>query len=215
MKDGFEVRLDLLGVGADVAACDPVQRLLREVGDAFVHACTHAASSGAGTLILVGRFDLAEFAVVLEPEEPLRFARPVFYAGMLALYETLALLSGDFDAAALYGSMLVEHTERHPVRLWGLWAQCFKGLLAARTGDLDGGLRELRDGLERAGAAVEVCCVACGPGPVQEVVSDAAYSGCEDADTEEDQRDDEFDQGEPSLVVGPGPLPSAGHHFRA
>ena len=64
--------------------------VLREVGDAFVHACTHAASSGAGTLILVGRFDLAEFAVVLEPEEPLRFARPVFYAGMLALYETLA-----------------------------------------------------------------------------------------------------------------------------
>jgi hypothetical protein len=64
--------------------------ILREVGDAFVHACTHAADNGAGTLVLVGRFDLAEFAVVLEPEEPLRFARPVFYAGMLALYETLA-----------------------------------------------------------------------------------------------------------------------------
>lgn len=64
--------------------------VLREVGDAFVHACTHAADSGAGTLVLVGRFDLAEFAVVLEPEEPLRFARPVFYAGMLALHETLA-----------------------------------------------------------------------------------------------------------------------------
>lgn len=64
--------------------------VLREVGDAFAHACSHAADSGAGTLVFVGRFDLAEFAVVLEPEEPLRFARLVFYAGMLALYETLA-----------------------------------------------------------------------------------------------------------------------------
>ncbi len=63
--------------------------VLREAGDAFVHACTHA-DGGAGTLVLVGRFDLAEFAVVLEPEEPLGFARPVFYAGMVALYETLA-----------------------------------------------------------------------------------------------------------------------------
>lgn len=67
--------------------------ILREVGDAFAHACTHAADSGAGTLVLVGRFDLAEFAVVLEPEEPLRLARPVFYAGMLALYETLAAVA--------------------------------------------------------------------------------------------------------------------------
>ena len=30
---------------------------------------------GAGTLVHVGRFDLAEFALVLEPEEPLRAAR--------------------------------------------------------------------------------------------------------------------------------------------
>jgi hypothetical protein len=28
---------------------------LREVGDAFVHACSHAAELGAGTLIVVGR----------------------------------------------------------------------------------------------------------------------------------------------------------------
>lgn len=64
--------------------------ILREAGDAFAHACAHAADGGAGTLVFVGRFDLAEFAVVLEPEEPLRNARPVFYAAMLALYETLA-----------------------------------------------------------------------------------------------------------------------------
>ena len=63
---------------------------LREVGDAFAHARAHAAELGAGTLIHVGRFDLAEFAVVLEPDEPLRTARRAFYAGMAALGEALA-----------------------------------------------------------------------------------------------------------------------------
>ena len=37
---------------------------LREVGDAFVHAVEVAPEEGAGTLVHVGRFDLAEFAVV-------------------------------------------------------------------------------------------------------------------------------------------------------
>ena len=41
---------------------------LREVGDAFAHAVSIAAEQGAGTLVYVGRFDLAEFAVVLEPD---------------------------------------------------------------------------------------------------------------------------------------------------
>ena len=45
--------------------------------------------SGAGTLVYVGRFDLAEFAVVLEPNEPLRTARRAFYAGMVALTDAL------------------------------------------------------------------------------------------------------------------------------
>ena len=63
---------------------------LREVGDAFVHAKANAAELGAGTLVFVGRFDLAEFAVVLEPEEPLRSARCAFYAGMAALIDALA-----------------------------------------------------------------------------------------------------------------------------
>jgi hypothetical protein len=42
---------------------------LRESGDAFAHACGIAPKRGAGTLVCVGRFDLAEFAVVLEPGE--------------------------------------------------------------------------------------------------------------------------------------------------
>jgi biotin-(acetyl-CoA carboxylase) ligase len=63
---------------------------LREVGDAFVHAIAIAGEQGAGTLVYVGRFDLAEFAVVLEPEEPLLKSRRVLYAGMAALADALA-----------------------------------------------------------------------------------------------------------------------------
>ncbi len=64
---------------------------LREVGDAFAHAVNVAAAEGAGTLVHVGRFDLAEFAVVLEPEEPLRTARRALYAGLAALADALAV----------------------------------------------------------------------------------------------------------------------------
>ena len=62
---------------------------LREVGDAFAHAIKIASASGAGTLVYVGRFDLAEFAIVLEPNEPLRTARRAFHAGMVALTNAL------------------------------------------------------------------------------------------------------------------------------
>jgi biotin-(acetyl-CoA carboxylase) ligase len=63
---------------------------LREVGDAFAHAKTIAAADGAGTLVHVGRFDLAEFAVVLEPDEPLWSVRRLFYAGLLALRDAVS-----------------------------------------------------------------------------------------------------------------------------
>ncbi|MBI1202399.1 MAG: hypothetical protein GC182_07800 [Rhodopseudomonas sp.] len=62
---------------------------LREMGDAFAHATSIATDQGAGTLVYVGRFDLAEFAVVLEPEQPLAQARCAFYAGMAALADAL------------------------------------------------------------------------------------------------------------------------------
>lgn len=62
---------------------------LRESGEAFSHAMEIAGKSGAGTLVYVGRFDLAEFAVVLEPTESLHTARRAFYAGMVALTDAL------------------------------------------------------------------------------------------------------------------------------
>jgi hypothetical protein len=64
---------------------------LRESRDAVAHARTIAADGGAGTLVHVGRFDLVEFAVVLEPDEPLATARRTLYAGLVALYRALAM----------------------------------------------------------------------------------------------------------------------------
>ena len=75
----------------ELALPPPYQAVrLREFGDAFAHASMLAPEHGAGTLVYVGRFDLAEFAVVLEPDEPLVRARRVFYAGMGALADAIA-----------------------------------------------------------------------------------------------------------------------------
>ncbi len=63
---------------------------LREAGDAFLHAARIAETAGAGTFVYVGRFDLAEFAVVLEPELSLREARRTIYAGLVAMADALA-----------------------------------------------------------------------------------------------------------------------------
>jgi hypothetical protein len=64
---------------------------LREAGDAFAHACAISGEHGAGTLVWVGRYDLIEFAVVLEPEEPLAEARRAIYAGANALADALSV----------------------------------------------------------------------------------------------------------------------------
>src|SRR5260221_2164897 len=63
---------------------------LREYGDAFAHGCDIAAKAGAGTLIWVRRYDLVEFAVVLEPDEPLASARRALFAGMNAAADAIA-----------------------------------------------------------------------------------------------------------------------------
>lgn len=62
---------------------------LREVGDAFAHACAVADKRGAGALVWVRRYDLVEFAVVLEPEEPLAAAHRAIYVGTNALVDAL------------------------------------------------------------------------------------------------------------------------------
>jgi biotin-(acetyl-CoA carboxylase) ligase len=63
---------------------------LRELGDAFAHGCEIAAEAGAGTLVWVRRYDLVEFAVVLEPAEPLASARRALFAGKNAVADAIA-----------------------------------------------------------------------------------------------------------------------------
>jgi hypothetical protein len=81
------------GDGADRLDLPPGFELvaLREGGDAFAYAQEIAPRRGAGTIVWVKRFDLVEFALVLEPDEPLATARRAFYAGMNAMADALAV----------------------------------------------------------------------------------------------------------------------------
>src|SRR5262245_18352154 len=70
VMEGLEAEMPLesrlrTSYGAALDLPPPYQLVtLREVGDAFAHATAHAAELGAGGLVFVGRFDLAEFAVI-------------------------------------------------------------------------------------------------------------------------------------------------------
>lgn len=66
---------------------------LREHQDAFREAIALAPEQGAGTLTWVRRFDTVEFALVLEPEEPLASARRALYAAMSAVGDALLTYS--------------------------------------------------------------------------------------------------------------------------
>lgn len=65
----------------------------------------------------------------------------------------IAFWSGDFDAAERHGAELLEHTERHAIRPWGLWVRAFNAAVVARRGDVATGLPLLREELDRAGDA--------------------------------------------------------------
>src|SRR5262249_23375809 len=65
----------------------------------------------------------------------------------------ITYLAGDFAAAARYGAMLREHTERHPVRLWQVWAGCFLALVALKRDHDQNGLAEFRAELDKVGDA--------------------------------------------------------------
>ena len=65
----------------------------------------------------------------------------------------IAFLAGDYEAAERYGAELLEHTDRHAIRLWSLWARAFNALIVARRTDVETGLPLLRDELNRAGDA--------------------------------------------------------------
>jgi hypothetical protein len=44
----------------------------------------------------------------------------------------IAYWAGDLDAAERYGAMLLDHTVRHPIPLWRIWARCFTSLMIAK-----------------------------------------------------------------------------------
>jgi biotin-(acetyl-CoA carboxylase) ligase len=66
---------------------------LREAGNAIAYARGHAVELGAGTLVSVGRFDVAEFAVVFEPDEPHGSSWRLLYAGMVALARAVVAIA--------------------------------------------------------------------------------------------------------------------------
>src|SRR6476619_2841303 len=136
---------------------------LREVGDAFSHAASVASEAGAGTLVYVGRFDLAEFAVVLEPEEPLETARRALYAGIVALADALAVhapperpITFDWpDAVRVNGGLVggarlawPQGAEENEPPEWLVFAAMIR---TVALGDEEPGLRPLSAALEEEG----------------------------------------------------------------
>lgn len=135
---------------------------LRERDNAFAQAIAAARASGdahrgAGSLHYVGRFELIEFAITLEPEEPLHIARKILFAGMNALADALSVLSPPekpitfrypatlrFDGALVGGARLAwpEGCGEHDVPEWLV----FGAMLRA------GGVRE--QGLHSLGAEI-------------------------------------------------------------
>jgi biotin-(acetyl-CoA carboxylase) ligase len=65
---------------------------LREGQDALARAVAEAPHAGAGALFWVRSLARVEAAVVLEPEQPLRAARPALLAGAAALADAFAAL---------------------------------------------------------------------------------------------------------------------------
>jgi biotin-(acetyl-CoA carboxylase) ligase len=136
---------------------------LREVGDAFAHATRVAAEEGAGTLVYVGRFDLAEFAVVLEPEEPLKTARRALYAGLTALADALAVHAPPerpitFDwpdgvrvNGGLVGGARLAWPERAGENEPPAWLVFAAMIRTVAMGDEEPGLRPLSAALEEEG----------------------------------------------------------------
>jgi hypothetical protein len=135
---------------------------LRERGDAFAHACAIAEARGAGTLVWVRRYDLVEFAVVLEPEEPLASARRAIYAGTNALADALIAhapparpLAFDWPDAIRVDGVLVgggrlgwpEGAAGHQVPPWLVFA----GMVRASARGGETGLRPLNGALDELG----------------------------------------------------------------
>jgi biotin-(acetyl-CoA carboxylase) ligase len=149
--------------GADLQLPPPYRLVhLREAGRAFEHAQLVAAKLRAGTLVWVGRFDLVEFALVLEPDEPLAGARRAVYAGMNALADTLAVHAAPntpinfewpdalFVSGALIGGARLAWPKKAAENERPDWI-VFGATLRAAMNLLDPGMKSHLTGLEEEG----------------------------------------------------------------
>ncbi len=59
----------------------------------------------------------------------------------------VALLAGALPLAERFTTMLLDQTERHSLKIWHSYGQCFKGERLIKGGDLQGGLQQLRAGI--------------------------------------------------------------------
>jgi len=122
---------------------------LREHQDAFDHARSIAAEAGAGTLVWVRRFDTIEFALIVEPDEPLSAARRVLYAAMSALGDALVTYAPPekpmafawpatimFDGGIIGGGQLAwpDGATEDDVPDWLVVGFVVRGVLPAKTG---------------------------------------------------------------------------------
>lgn len=108
----------------------------------------------ARILWLLGRADQALRVVEQNIEEGRASGHALTFCSVLGQAACpIAFLAGDYEAAERYAAMLTEHTERHPIRLWNLWARAFRALVMARRRGAVEGVPVLRKALEVAGEA--------------------------------------------------------------
>jgi predicted ATPase len=102
----------------------------------------------AQSLWLQGWPDRALRVVASNVEEALALGHTMSLCNALAQAACpVALLSGDLTAADRYVGLLLERAAQRGLGVWHVWGRCFQGLLAARRGDLTGGLRIFRAAL--------------------------------------------------------------------
>lgn len=161
----LDMSLARVGIGVRGLDLPPpyTEIALREAGNAFEHAVSIAAEQGAGTLVWVRRFDLAEFAVVLEPDEPLVTARRTLHMGMAALADALALaapperpISFEFPATmrfdgAIIGGARLAWPESAPEDEPPPWLVFGAMVRTVVLGDADGGMFQRGSSLEVEG----------------------------------------------------------------
>jgi predicted ATPase len=60
----------------------------------------------------------------------------------------VTLLCGDWNAAERFINLLIDHTAEHALDLWRDWGMCFDAMLLIARGNLDEGLKALKEALD-------------------------------------------------------------------